>query len=173
MDQQFRQMLHDRDEVAFDDAYFEDECPHFFSVDWREDDDAIVEYCAKCLGLDLLSAEWRDDALVIIRDGNETPVPLTESEADRHITICTLNEVLQDDYQIRYLVCSHGSDTAGFAALPVGEWQALEEDFPEATAENFVRLQDLPNVFTELTDNGLPASAYARFQRMIERNKKG
>ena len=172
MDQALRRMLSDRDDGAIDDAFFENGCCHFFAVDWREDDADIVEYCAKCLGLPSLRAEWRGESLVIIHDENETPVPLANDDGDRHVTISTLNELLQPEYEIRFLVCSHGSDTAGFAVLPTADWHSLENGFPQATAENFIRLRAIPSMFTELTDNQPPAAARARFQRMLERNRR-
>jgi hypothetical protein len=40
-------MVLDRDEVGLERAYFDNECPHFFAVDWREDDADIVACCAE------------------------------------------------------------------------------------------------------------------------------
>ena len=169
---QLRQWLADRDEGAIDDAYFDDGCPHFFAVDWREDDAEIVACCAECVGLNSLCAEWRDDTLVIICDDCETNVPLADDEGDRDTTVRTLNDVLQPDFEIRLLVCSHGSDTAGFAVLPHADWQLLDAEFPQAVSENFIALRLLPNMFTEMTDQHLPEVALARFQRMLDRNRR-
>src|SRR5262245_12396779 len=94
MSPDIRQMVIDRDEVGLERAYFENECPHFFAVDWRGDDADIVEDCAAALGLDSLTAEWRGEDLFILFDGKEVRVPLLMDVADRHITICTLNDVL-------------------------------------------------------------------------------
>ncbi|MDV6034909.1 MAG: hypothetical protein F9B45_33425 [Phycisphaera sp. RhM] len=172
MQQSLRQWLTERDEGAIDDAFFENECPHFFAVDWREDDADIVQYCADCLGNNAIRGEWRDGTLVIIRDGNETTVPLANDEGDRDVTIRTLNDALQPNYEIRLLVCSHGSDTAGFAVLASADWQSLDAELTQAANENFVKLALLPNIFTEMTDQHLPEVARTRFQRMLERNRK-
>ena len=172
MDQAFRQWLIDHDERAIDDAFFDNGCSHVFAVDWGEDDADIVQYCVDCLGNDAIRGEWRDDILVIIRDGNETTVPLANDEGDRDVTIRTLNDVLQPDYEIRLLVCSHGSDTAGFAVLASADWQSLDAELPQAVNENFVKLELLPNIFTEMTDQHLPEAARTRFERMLERNRK-
>jgi hypothetical protein len=83
-----------------------------------------------------------------------------------------LNEVLQPDYEVRLLVCSHGSDTAGFAVLASTDWQSLDAELPQAVNENFVKLALLPNIFTEMADEHLPEAARTRFQRMLERNRK-
>jgi len=47
----------DKDEAAIEAAFYEEECPYFFSVDWSEDDADIVMYCSDCLNLDSLHAE--------------------------------------------------------------------------------------------------------------------
>ena len=172
MDQSLRQWLFDHDERAIDDAFFDSECPHFFAVDWGEDDADIVQHCAGCLCDDSVRAEWRDETLVIIRDGDETRVPLANDEGDRDVTIRSLNEVLQPDYEIRLLVCSHGSDTAGFVVLPSADWKLLDAELSQAVNENFVNLALLPNIFTEMTDQHLPEAARTRFQRMVDRNRK-
>lgn len=172
MEQALRQWLVDRDEGAIDDAFFNNDCPHFFAVDWGEDDADIVQYCADCLGNESLRAEWRNNLLVIIRDDNETTVPLTNDEGDRDVTIRTLNDVLQPDFEIRMLVCSHGGDTAGFAVLTTADWQSLDSELSQAVAENFLKLPQLPNIFTEMTDEHLPVGALTRFQRMLERNRR-
>jgi hypothetical protein len=171
MSPELRQMVIDRDEGGLERAYFDSECPHFFAVDWREDDADIVAYCAGVLGLESLTAEWRDEDLYIIFDDREIRAPLQIDVADRHITICTLNDMLSPEYEIRFLVFSHGSDTLGFAALSVTDWRDLEKANASVVAENFIDPSKLPNLMTELTDEKLPANARARFERMLERNK--
>jgi hypothetical protein len=171
MSPELRQMVIDRDEVALERAYFDNECPQFFAVDWREDDADIVAYCAQALELESLTARWRDEDLFIMFDGREAKVPLQIDIADRHITICTLNDVLGPKYEVRFLVFSHGSDTLGFAALSVADWRELEKANAAVVAENFIDPRKLPNVMTELTDKKLPPNARARFERMLKRSK--
>jgi hypothetical protein len=171
MSPDLRQMVIDRDEVGLERAFFDNECPHFFAVDWREDDADIVAYCAEALELESLTAEWRGDDLFITFDGQEARVPLVMDVADRHITICTLNDVLSPNYEVRFLVFSHGSDTGGFAALSVADWNELEKANAAVVGENFIDPRKLPNLMTELTDEKLPANARARFERMLNRNK--
>ena len=172
MEQLLWQWLNYREEGAIDDAFFDNECPHFFAVDWHEDDGDVVQFCSDCLVDDSLQCEWRGERLVVSRDGNETAVPLASNEGDRDVTIRTLNDVLQPDYEIRLLVSSHGSDTAGFVVLASDEWQSLDSTLSQAVDENFVKLALLPNKFTDMTDDDLPEAARARFQRMLERNRK-
>jgi hypothetical protein len=138
---------------------------------WREDDAEIIRCCAVSLDLPSVTAAWRDEDLFIIFDGREVRVPLQVDVADRHITICALNDLLSLKFEIRFLIFSHGSDTLGFAALSVADWRGLEKANPSVVAENFIDPRKLPNLMTELTDEKLPASARARFERMLERSR--
>jgi hypothetical protein len=171
MSPELRQLVIDRDEIGLERAYFDKESPHFFSVDWGEDDADIVSYCAQALELESLTAEWRDEDLYITFDDREVRVPLLIDVADRHITICTLNDVLSPKHEVRFLVFSHGSDTLGFAALSVADWRELEKANAAVVAENFIDPRKLPNLMTELTNEKLPANARARFERMLNRNR--
>src|SRR2546425_791810 len=94
-----------------------------FWVDWREKDDEIPETCEMILQTGALSGE-----LVEVETGEgyevhihyqkkSVKVPLTYSEQDRHITICTLNDVLKPDFEIRYCIDSNGNDSAAFLPL--------------------------------------------------------
>ena len=172
MSPELRQMVIDRDEVGLEQAYFEGESPHFFAVEWRGDDADIVADCAAALELDSLTADWRGEELFIMFDGKEVRVPLLLHVADRHITICALNDVLGPKYEVRFLVFSHGSDTLGLAALSVDDWRELERANAAVVAVNFIDPRQLPNLMTELTDYNLPAVARARYERMLDRNRK-
>jgi hypothetical protein len=163
-------MIEERDEPSLEQAYFDNECPHFFTVDCREDDADIVKYCSDCLGLPSLAAEWRDEVLFMAFEGKEVRVPLQQDTADRHITICTVNDLLSPKYEIRFVVLSQGSDSIGLAALSTEDWRELERTNPETVAENFIDPRKLPNLMTELTERDLPVNAQARLQRMAERN---
>jgi hypothetical protein len=165
-------MVINNDETGLERAYFDNECPHFFAVDWREDDADIVAYCAESLQLESLTGEWRDNDLYILLDGRKVKVSLQTDVADRHTTICTLNDVLSPRYEVRFLVFSHGSDTLGFAALSVADWRELEKANPTMVAENFIDPRKLRNLVAELTEEKLPEHARARFQRMVARNKR-
>lgn len=97
-----------------------------FWVDWREEDDAIVEYCEKCLNTGTLNAEivYNGDVLLLTIDykGNT----FTEKIIDRDPTLIFLNRVLQPDYEIRFCKGSDGSDTLAFLPLSKSEWLELE-----------------------------------------------
>ena len=97
-----------------------------FWVDWREEDDAIVEYCEKCLNTGMLYTEMvysgEDIFLTINYKGNV----FTEKIIDRDPTLIFLNRILQPDYEIRFCKGSDGSDTLAFLPLSKSEWLELE-----------------------------------------------
>jgi hypothetical protein len=165
-----RQLASDRNEAGIEQAFFEDACRDFVAVDWRAEDTEIVRLCAVALELPTLRAERRGQDLTITCDGNEVVVRLQHAVGDRHLTICSLNDLISSHHQLRYMVCSVGSDTAGFAALSNADWQLLEAINPTFVAENFIDPRQLPNVITELTALKLPLAAQARWQRMLDRN---
>lgn len=120
-----RAMVVDRDEIGLERAYYENDFPHFFDVDWPEEDDEVVACCAAALDLELLTAEWRGDDLFVTFDGRSVKVRLEDDVGDRHRTICAVNDLLSPKYEVRFIVVSHGNDTLGFAALSVADWREL------------------------------------------------
>jgi hypothetical protein len=135
------QMLHDAKAV--------------FLVDWREEDDAIVGYAEDILQTGDLSAELVgiDDepgfALYVSHKGKRDQVPLVAGKEDRHITLDSLNRLLQPEYEIRVSIDSRGSDTLGFLPLPAADWTALESRFGKKVAAHFRKIEAHPNLFTE------------------------
>jgi hypothetical protein len=149
-----------------------------FAVDWREPDDDIIGYCESVLQTGCLSAENAEadnecDDLYINYRGTRTKVPLACNGGDRHVTLCALNDVLAPDYQIRWIVISHGSDTLGFVPLPSGAWRSLESRYPQQVAENFLDPRPLPNLFTVFVDDDLPEPAKSHWQRVSEAAPRG
>lgn len=126
-----------------------------FFVDWREEDTAVVEYCEDILETGSLSAEDVDadnDAgfeMFIKYKERRLKVPLEIGGQDRHITLVSLNEVLAPDAEVRLCIDSSGSDTLAFLPLSSAVWRELEDEFGEAVAAKFYRLQAKPNVFTD------------------------
>ena len=167
-----KELIKSGDEQYIDNAFFENQCPDFFYVDWGEYDDEIIALCERVITTGELSAEWREDDLIIRYRGTESRVPLTKTEGDRHVTACSLNDLLAPDFEIRFIVASHGSDTMGFCVLPSKEWSELENSYPEVVQANFIDPRKLPNIVTELVDASLPPLARAKFERMISRYKK-
>ena len=129
-----------------------------FWVDWREQDDAIVEYCEAVLQTGALSAAYVESdneagfTLRITFRDKETKVPLVVGVEDRHITLRTLNQVLAPEFEIRYVVASCGSDSAAFLPLAAESWSALDLAFGDAVRLSFQSIRVKPNLFTDPID---------------------
>jgi hypothetical protein len=130
-----------------------------FSVDWREEDDAILRDCEDVLKTGMLSADLEDDQLFIQFGQKRVRVPLTYSEADRHITLVTLNAVLHPDFEVRYVMASYGSDTLAFVPLPRADWLALEKQYGLAKVRAaFGTIRKSPDLFTYPIDDPQPGA---------------
>jgi hypothetical protein len=136
------------DDAAFDALISnEDSC---IIVDWGAFDEDIVRDCESVLGTGRLSAEWIDDHLFVIFGSKRLRVPLTESVADRHITLLTLNEALSPEFEVRMLYASVGNDSGTFVPLRSDAWAALEQEAEEVVSRRFHKLRKHPNAFTEV-----------------------
>jgi hypothetical protein len=127
-----------------------------FWVDWREYDSEIIGMCESIIQTGSLSAEEIDadneagfDLFIRYQD-RRVQVPLEIGEQDRHITLVTLNETLNPDFEVRYCIDSHGSDTAALIPLPCQVWKELEQQHGDAVAKRFYKLQSTPNIFTDV-----------------------
>jgi hypothetical protein len=143
-----RRLIAEPDAKTLDELF--DDKESVFWVDHRESDDAIAEYCEELICTGKLSANWLDDELFLSYGDKRTRVPLTQSPADRHITLVALNEILAPDFDVRLAWDSTGGDTLAFAVLSQLEWRELEEEFGiKKVSAAFLRLTPHPNVFTE------------------------
>ena len=135
-------------------ALLQDEATVFW-VDWREEDDAIAEYCESILQTGSLSAELNDAEpgedydIYVLYGGKRLKAPLNHDGGDRHVMIRAINEILAPDYEIRFCLDSMGSDTLAFLPLLSSEWSDLERDYPRAIGRHFHKMTAEPNVFTE------------------------
>ncbi|BBO34071.1 hypothetical protein [Lacipirellula parvula] len=126
-----------------------------FLVDWREEDDVIIEYCESILRTGSLSAAIIDvDAdpgfeLYIEYSGKRSKVPLVVGHEDRHITLYSLNQALAPDYEIRVCVDSQGSDTLAFLPLRSAHWSTLEQTYGRLVDKHFRKITQQPNLFTD------------------------
>ncbi|MCC9041972.1 hypothetical protein LNQ81_04555 [Myroides sp. M-43] len=125
-----------QDKIQLLEKYFETELYEDFHslqsdlviwVDWREYDDAIVDYIEKCLQTGHLNATIEDmpnDELQLkVQYDNKV---YTHLIVDRDDTIIWLNQILQPDYEIRFCKISDGSDTLAFLPLTREHWHQLE-----------------------------------------------
>lgn len=116
-------------------------------VDWREYDDAIVEYCENILETGYLSAELKDadnkqGFTITIHYGDKSLlIPYQGDGADRDTTLWILNEILHPDYEIRYCIASEGSDTGLFIPLSKTLWHYLDMKYTIKMDELFRRFE--------------------------------
>lgn len=99
-------------------------------IDWREHDDAIVEYIESSLQTGALSAHIQDrpaDDLELIVQFEGTT--FNRMIVDRDDTIKWLNDILQPKYEIRFCKHSEASDTLAFISLSTENWLLLTEQY--------------------------------------------
>lgn len=101
-----------------------------FWIDWREHDDAIVDYIEASLQTGALSAKINDKPaeeleLQVLFEGNT----YSKMIVDRDDTLIWLNSILQPKYEIRFCKQSLGSDTLAFIALSHDDWEQLSKQY--------------------------------------------
>lgn len=142
-------------EILVDDGGNHGAEQFIFWVDWREEDDSIIEACESVLQTEELSGELEDADhddgydIYIEYKGKRKKVPLSYSPEDRHITICALNKVLQPKYEVRFCIDSHGADTLAFLPLSSAGWKHLEKQHGELIDRHFYKIQEKPNLYTD------------------------
>jgi hypothetical protein len=135
-------------------ALLDDEATVFW-VDWRQEDESIAESCETILQTGALSGELVNVAtgegfeVYLNYRGQRHKVPLTYSGADRHVALCALNDVLRPEYEIRFCIDSHGSDTLAFLPLASDQWADLEHRYGDAVGQRFYQFAASPNLFTD------------------------
>ncbi len=120
-----------------------------FWVDWREEDENIIEYCEDIIKTKKLSAELIETdndigfEIIITYKDSKHKIPYLGEGSDRDTTIITLNEVLKPDFEIRFCVASDGSDTLAFLPLKSSQWVKLENEFgAEHVAKHFTEITE-------------------------------
>ncbi|MCH7379180.1 MULTISPECIES: hypothetical protein [Acinetobacter] len=116
-------------------------------VDWREEDEAIIEYCENILQTGSLRAEIQNAdnlqgfTITVYYQNQTLIIPYQGEGADRDTTLKALNQILQPDYEIRFCVASDGSDTLEFIPLPQEVWQKLDQKYPHNIDQFFRRFE--------------------------------
>lgn len=123
------------------DALWEDSGSLFW-VDWRDYDDAIVQYADGYLeDGDTVSAQVRDSSLergfdmVITMGDKQVTVPYADSHADRDTTLIALSSILAPKYQLRWFMETLGGDTLAFCLLPAAAWEELEQEYTKPVVD--------------------------------------
>jgi len=124
-----------------------------FWVDWRGEDELIVEDCESILQTGALSADVENidtapgwEMYINCKD-KRVKVPLVEDTQDRHITLCSLNQILNPDYEVRFCADTDGSDTLAFLPLASSVWAELEAEFGESVQKRFHKIQAEERLF--------------------------
>jgi hypothetical protein len=136
------------------DALLDDEAAVFW-VDWREEEESIVQACEAVLQTGSLVVKQvnidKDEGYEVYIQYLDRllKIPLTYSMNDRHIAICTLNDALRPDYEVRFCIESNGSDTLAFIPLSINDWLELEKEYGDAVNKHFYKITARPNLFTD------------------------
>lgn len=113
-------------------------------VDWREEDDSVVnDFAAKISETDL-QGELTDRGLTIKHDGKDSEI-LYDSLKDRYVTIQKIAELLKDKYEIRVFESSLGSDTHVFYIKPRRWWNFMDTKFAKRMKQIFVPIDGISN----------------------------
>ena len=105
-------------------------------IDWREEDESIIEYFNdklpdaekikfRCVEVD----KERGVDIFLEKDGEEKAIPYSDECTDRDSTIKSIAGHVSPGMQIRWFMGSLGGDTLAFCIASTDEWRRLEEEF--------------------------------------------
>ena len=95
-------------------------------IDWREDDEGVVNYFNDIHTVSN-GKQYGDD--IVLQTGNKKLLIPYGDEKDRDVTIKYFNDFVKPDYEVRWFAESLGDDTLGFTVLSGTEWLKLEDEF--------------------------------------------
>ena len=131
-----------KQKISFEDAFY-GAYDIVMWVDWREEDDVIIQYCEDIIKTGYLAAIYNDadnemgfDIIIDYR-GQQYKIPYKGKCADRDTTIITLNEVLCPEFEIRFCADSDGGDTLAFLPLKAQQWIELEQEFGKNNVDKY------------------------------------
>ncbi len=141
-----------------DEDYFEDHLDDYIDhiamwVDWREEDESIIQYCEDILQTNQLSAELVDADnergfdIFIHYKNQKTPIPYSGDGADRDTTLQKLNSIINDEYELRLFRDSMDGDTLCFLPLSNKEWEFLDKHYSKETAKKFKKIDSKTALF--------------------------
>ena len=148
-----REFLKNEDRESFDN--FWENSQKLVWIDWREYDEAIINYIERVIQSGELSGKSKDVDnemgfdIFIEWKGNEYKISYPDKEgSDRDTTIKTLNKIIQPEYEIRLFMESLGNDTLAFVPLLKSEWEELEKKFGEEKVNYyFSKIDDESKMF--------------------------
>jgi hypothetical protein len=115
-------------------------------IDWREEDENIINYCEEILQTEELSVETLDvendrgfDTIITYKN-QEISIPYKGEGSDRDTTIKTLNQIIQSEFEIRLCKESCVGDTLCFIPLTNEQWKKLDKKYPKQVNEKFEKI---------------------------------
>lgn len=144
-----------KDQNFFDENFCDDSDIYKIAmwIDWREEDDNIINYCEDILQTGQLSVKTLDAEnergfeTIITYKNQEISIPYKGKGADRDTTIKTLNQTIQSEFEIRLCKESIGSDTLCFIPLTNEQWNELDEKYPKQMREKFEKISTETKLF--------------------------
>ena len=129
-----------------------DDTSNIIWVDWREEEDAIVDCVANRirpipLFADVVDAENDSGYEVRINCRDATRVISPDDGFDsRHATLNAIDELIFPEHQIRFVTDTNGSDTIGIVVESVSDWKRLYLRFGRCLNEHFCPIRELPDL---------------------------
>lgn len=112
------------------DSFYENDT--VIAIDWREDDEDIVQYFNNAIGHKIsvqIENNYKPYGSDIILTYKEKTVKIPyEEKKDRDTTIIWINEVIKEDFTICLFIESMEDDTLLFCVLPNEQWNKLEQE---------------------------------------------
>lgn len=148
-----KNFLKNEDRESFDKLW--ENSTKLIWIDWREEDDSIINYVEKVIQSKKLIGKNEDADnkmgfnIIIEWKGKDYKISYPNEEgSDRDTTIKTLNKIIQPEYEIRLFMESLGSDTLSFVPLAKEEWEELEKEFGvEKVNYYFSKIDENSNIF--------------------------
>ena len=102
-------------------------------VDWRSNEEEILEDAQRWLPPETLKYGWLDEEryqLKLCFLGREIVVPLKHATGDNWRVLLRLTRILRPEYELLMFQCTDGSDTPCFLLRPREWWQAYCDHYP-------------------------------------------
>ena len=129
-----------------------DDTANIVWIDWREEEDVIVDEIAAKIAMFPLSATVRDadneagyDVEVMCRNQRRIVNPDATFDS-RHATLNAIDELVSPEYQIRFVTDTNGADTIGVAVELSSDWSRLHQRFGKRLNEHFCPIRELPDL---------------------------
>ena len=120
-------------------------------IDWRDEEDAIVEAIRDCIDLDDLRANIEDVdndlgyVVIVSFDDQSLTIDPTNDFDSRHATLNAVDKLLSD-HQIRFATPTNGGDTIAVAIERESDWQSLYNEFGRTLNQIFCPIREVPDL---------------------------